>query len=173
MPAIRSVLAAFALCILAACSGTVAPTAPATSAPAAGTGNSQGDAVVRVGDVTIRASAVQTLQLGEDIARRYGIARDPGTVLLLVTVREGDDAGATSLPATVTAVATDLRGGRQPLAMRELRSGAPAAVPGQELLDHVGIATTALPDTLRFDVTVVRADGVASTLRFSRDFYPL
>jgi hypothetical protein len=172
MPAIRSVLAAFSLSILAACSGTVAPSVPATPVSSATTGNAQGDAVVHVGDVTIRASAVQTQQLGEAIARRYGITRDPGTVLLLVTVRQGDDAGATSLPATVTATATGLRGGRQQLAMRELRSATPGSAPERTLIDHVGIATTTLPDTLRFDVAVVRADGATSTLRFSRDFYP-
>ena len=171
MPAIRSIVAALSLCLLAACTGTVAPPAPTTPASSADTGGSDGEAVVRVGDITIRASAMQTLQLGDDIARRYGIARDPGTVLLLVTVRRGDDASAIALPATVTATATDLHGGRQQLTMRELHSGAPG--PGQELIDHIGIATTSLPDTLRFDVTVLRADGATSTLRFSRDFFPL
>lgn len=171
MSTIRCIAAALSLCLLAACTGTVAPSTPATEA-STGTGSDQGDAVVQVGDITIRASAVQTLQLAEGVARRYGITRDPGTVLLLVTVRQGDDASAVSLPATVTATATDLRGGRQQLAMRELHSNVPGATSGQVLVDHVGIATTTLPDTLRFDVSVVRADGATSTLRFSRDFYP-
>lgn len=173
MPAIRSVLAALSLCVLAACSGTTPAPVPTTTASPADAAGSQDDAVVRVGEVTIRASAVPTLQLGEGIARRYGITRGPGTVLLLVTVRQGDDASAVALPATVTATATDLRGGRQQLAMRELRSGDPGSDPGQALLDYVGIATTTLPDTLRFEVTVVRTGGANSTLRFSRDFYPL
>ena len=160
----RPVLVALSLCILAACAGTDAPPVTASVSPSANAGSDHGEAIVRVGDVTIRASAVQTSQLGEGIARQYDIVRAPNTVLLLVTVRQGDDASATALPATVTATATDLRGGKQELAMRELRSG--------DLLDHAGIATTTLPDTLRFDVTVVRADGATSTLRFSRDFYP-
>ena len=160
----RPVLVALSLCILAACTGTDAPPVSVTASPSANAGRDQGEAIVRVGDIAIRASAVQTSQLGEGIARQYGIERAPNTVLLLVTVRQGDDASATALPATVTATATDLRGGRQELAMRELRSG--------DLLDHAGIAATTLPDTLRFDVTVVRADGATSTLRFNRDFYP-
>ena len=173
MPAIRSVLAALSLCVLAACSGTTPAPVPTTTASPADAAGSQDDAVVRVGEVIIRASAVPTLQLGEGIARRYGITRGPGTVLLLVTVRQGDDASAVALPATVTATATDLRGGRQQLAMRELRSGDPGSDPGQALLDYVGIANTTLPDTLRFEVTVVRAGGATSTLQLSRDFFPL
>ena len=161
---LRLVFATLSLCVLAACTGQDAPPVTATASPSASAGSEHGEAIVRVGDVAIRASAVQTSQLGEGIARQYGIARAPNTVLLLVTVRRGDDASATAMPATVKATATDLRGGRQELAMRELRSG--------DLLDHAGIATTTLPDTLRFDVTVAGADGRTSTLQFSRDFYP-
>jgi len=29
-----------------------------------------------------------------------------------------------------------------------------------------------LPDTLRFDLSIVRADGRTSTMQFSREFYP-
>lgn len=173
MPAIRSVLAALSLCVLAACTGTATAPVPTTTASSADAAGSQDDAVVRVGEVTIRASAIQTRQLGEGIARRYGITRKAGTVLLLVTVRQGDDADAIALPATVTATAIDLRGGRQQLAMRELRSGDTGSEPGQVLLDYVGIANTTLPDTLRFEVTVVRAGGATSTLQLSRDFFPL
>ena len=170
---LRLVFATLSLCILAACTGPDAPPVTATASPSASAGSEQGEAIVRVGDVAIRASAVQTSQLGEGIARRYGITRGAGTVLLLVTVRQGDDASAIALPATVTATATDRRGGRQQLAMRELRSGGPGSDPGQALLDYVGIANTTLPDTLRFEVTVVRADGATSTLQLSRDFFPL
>lgn len=164
MPAIRSVLAALSLCVLAACSGTTPAPVPTTTASPADAAGSQDDAVVRVGEVTIRASAVPTLQLGEGIARRYGITRGPGTVLLLVTVRQGDDASAVALPATVTATATDLRGGRQDIAMRELKSG--------DLVDYIGTVGTTLPDTLRFDITVVRAGGATSTMQLQREFYP-
>ena len=143
---------------LAACSGAQTP--PAT-APQAATAN---ETVSRVGDVTIRASVVQTSALNEAVAREYGIVRDERTVLLLVAVRQGPEANESALPAKITATATDLRGGKHDIAMRELRSG--------DLLDYVGTVDVSLPDTLRFDLDIVREDGARSTMQFSREFYP-
>ena len=85
-------------------------------------------------------------------------------MLLLVALRQGPQAQETSLPAQVTATVTDLRGRTQPVAMRELRSG--------ELLDYVGVVEVAPPDTLRFDLVIVREGGARSTLQFTRDVYP-
>ena len=78
--------------------------------------------------------------------------------LVLVAVHE------TALPAQITATATDLRGQRQDIVLRELRAG--------DLLDYVGTVQTTLPETLRFDVKIVREGGAASTMQFSREFYP-
>ena len=153
---------ALSLSLLAACGQQ---TSPATVTPSPAAADGQGEATVRVGDVTIRASAVQTAMLDAGVAARYGIARDPATVLLLVTVRKGGDADAVSLPATVTATATDLRGGRQHLAMHALETGG--------LVDYVGTVTTTLPETLRFDVAIVPVGAGAARLQFSRDFFPL
>lgn len=148
---------------LIAC-GPSAP--PATSNPGASTTSdgTQADAVSRIGDVSIRASVIQTSMLNDAVAREYGITRDPKTVLLLVAVRQGPDATATALPATITATVTDLRGGSQAIAMHEVRTG--------ELVDYVGTVATTLPDTLRFDIRVVRANGATSTMQLSKDFYP-
>jgi hypothetical protein len=148
---------------LIAC-GPSAP--PATSNPGASatSDGAQADAVSRVGDVSIRASVIQTSMLNDAVAREYGITRDPKTVLLLVAVRQGPDATATALPATITATVTDLRGGRQDIAMRELQSGG--------LIDYVGTVNTTLPETLRFDLTIVRAGGARSTMHLQREFYP-
>lgn len=144
---------------LGACSREA--TAP-TSAPAAA--SARQEAVSRVGDVTIRASAMQTSSLAEAVAAQYGIARDDRTVMLLVAVRQGPEAQETALPARITATATDLRGQRHEIAMRELRSG--------DLLDYVGTMEIALPDTLRFDLEVTREGGASSTMQFNREFYP-
>jgi len=145
------------LLALVACSNPAPPKVDAsTSAPS---GDAQADAVTRIGDVSIRASVIQTSMLNEPVAREYGITRDPKTVLLLVA-----DATATALPASITASATDLRGGRQDIAMRELKSG--------DLVDYIGTVSTTLPDTLRFDITVVRAGGATSTMQLQREFYP-
>ncbi|UNK50747.1 DUF4426 domain-containing protein [Lysobacter sp. S4-A87] len=143
---------------LAGCSGSAPPPAtPAATAP-------QGEAVSRVGDVSVRANAMQTSALSPGVASQYGISRADNTVMLLVAVRQGPEAQEVALPARITATATDLRGRRQNIEMRELRSG--------DLLDYIGTAEATPPDTLRFDVTVVRENGATSTMQFTRDFYP-
>lgn len=151
-------LAALAAAVLlAACgAGPTAPTAATASAPQ--------EAIVRAGDATIRASAVQTSTLGAEVAGQYAISRDAGTVMLLVAVRKGPDGAEVAVPARVTATATDLRGRRQDVAMRELRVG--------DLVDYVGTVQTTLPDTLRFDVTIVPEGGASSSMQFTREFFP-
>ena len=133
--------------------------APATPAQPA-----QPEAVSRIGDVTIRATTLQTAALTPDVASRYGISRGDRTVMLLVGVRQGPEMQETALPATITATVTNLSGQRQQIALRELRSG--------DLLDYVGTVETSLPDTLRFDLTIVREGGASSTMQFTREFYP-
>jgi hypothetical protein len=148
---------AIAVLVLSACGGnTTAPHPPASTA--------SGATMATVGDVSIRASALQTSTLDATVARQYGIARDPRSVLLLVAVRQGPQGRDTALPATITATVTDLRGRRQPIAMREVRTG--------ELVDYIGVADTTLPDTLRFDIHVVRTGGATSTVQLRKDVYP-
>ena len=158
----RQPLLSLLLLALVACSNPAPPKVDASAS--ASSGDAQADAVTRIGDVSIRASVIQTSMLNEPVAREYGITRDPKTVLLLVAVRQGPDATATALPASITASATDLRGGTQDIAMRELKSG--------DLVDYIGTVSTTLPDTLRFDITVVRAGGAPSTMQLQREFYP-
>lgn len=122
------------------------------------------EAIIRIGDVTIRASVVQTSSLPEAVAMQYGIARSDRLALLLVAIRQGPEAQEVALPATITATAIDLRGRRQDIPMRELRTG--------ELLDYVGTAEIDLPDTVRFELAIVREGGAQSTMQFSREFYP-
>ena len=154
---------ALPLLLVTACGGN----APAPAVPAA---TAHEEAISRIGDVTIRATAIPTATLDAEVARNYGIARDERTILLLVGVRQGEGAQETALPATITASATNLSGQRQAIALRELRSG--GTEPGQALLDYVGTVETSLPDTIRFDLTIVRQGGASSTMQFSREFYP-
>ena len=158
-PAVALVLVS--MLALAACAES---NAPAPARPAASPGAASPEAVTRIGDVGIHASVVQTSTLAESVARAYGIARDEHRVLLLVAVRQGPDAQAIALPAQVVATVTDLRGRRQEIKMRELRSG--------DLLDYVGTVEIELPDTLRFEVAVTRTGGATSTMQFNREFYP-
>lgn len=152
------------LLVAGGCDGTQAPMQTSPRSPAASTADHQGDAVVVVGDISIRASVVQTSALPESVARQYAIDRDPKTVLLLVAVRKGPPASAVSLPARVTASVTDLRGGQQEIVMREVQTGT--------LVDSVGTTQTTLPDMLRFDLTVA-VDGMApAKMQVEREFYP-
>jgi hypothetical protein len=160
------ILIAFFFLALAACGGGSAPV------PAATVSSAQQETVSRIGDVTIRATALQTSTLAPEVASQYGITRDDRTVMLLVGVRQGADAQETALPANITAAVTNLSGQRQPVALRELRSGDPSTGSGQGLLDYVGTVETSLPDTLRFDINIVREGGASSTMQFSREFYP-
>ena len=123
-----------------------------------------GDALLQIGDVSLHASVVQASALPGSVARQYAIERDPRTLLLLVAVRKGPPASSIALPAQVTATVTDLRGGRQDIPMRQVRSGT--------LVDAIGTTRTTLPDTLRFDVTVVIAGMAPAKMAFEREFYP-
>lgn len=161
-----ALLAISCVLVLAGC-GNGTPPAPVTAVPAA-----QQEAVSRIGDITIRATALQTSTLAAEVASRYGIARDDRTVMLLVAVRQGADAQETAVPATITATVTHLGGQRQQIVFRELRSDGPSTAPGQALLDYVGTVETSLPDTLRFEVNIIREGGASSTMQFSREFYP-
>lgn len=130
--------------------------------PATGTPAAPREETLEVGDATVRATVAQTSSLSDAIAARYGIERGDDVVMLLVGVRQGPEMQEVSVPASVTATATDLRGNRHDIAMRELHAGG--------LVDHVGTVQVDLPETLMFNVEV-RREGVApATMQFSRDF---
>ncbi|MDQ3495242.1 MAG: DUF4426 domain-containing protein [Pseudomonadota bacterium] len=146
------------LVLLAACSGPT-PDSDATRQAA----RLPQEATVRSGDLLVRASTVPTMTLSTAVARQYGIARDAGTVLLLVGVRRVAGEEETSVPARVNATAVDLLGKRQAPVIREVRSG--------DFIDYVGSFRIAAPETLRFDVEVVADSGQRATLQFNRDFF--
>lgn len=156
-PGFRYSLLVATTLMLGGCGGNSPPAASEAA-------SAQGDAIVRVGDISLRASPVLTSMLAPAIAQQYGITRAENTVLLLVAVRQGPEGDERSLPAIITASATDLRGNKQAIAMREVRTG--------ELLDYIGTVETSLPETLRFDVKAVRDGRALSTLQFNREFYP-
>ena len=122
------------------------------------------EAVARDGDATIRANVIATAHLNERMTRDYEIPRDDRSVLLMVSVRRGADGSDVSLPATIMASATNLQGQTQSIAMRDMRIG--------ELTDYIGTAQMTPPETLRFDLKIVREGAAASTMTFSRDFEP-
>jgi hypothetical protein len=146
------------LWLLSACGGDRPSATPAT----AGTGS--GEANIAIGDVHIRASALQTSALNETVARQYGIARDDRTVMLLVGVRTGPVSQETSLPARVRGSAVNLLGKRQQIALREIRSDG--------FIDYAGSVRISPPETLRFDLVIERDGAAPAKLSFNRDFFP-
>ena len=143
------------LLLAAGCGG--APPAPVTGA---GNNENRMPETATLGDTEVQASVVPTLALNDAIAARYGVTRARDRVLVLVSLRAGDTARA----GRVEASARDLRGVRQSIEFREVRADA--------LVDYVGIARVAPPDTLRLEVDVALADGQRTRLRFSRDIPP-
>ncbi len=149
-----------ALALSAGC-GREASTPTSASAHADATTQ---EAVASLGDARVRASVVPTARIGEAVARQYGIEPSADTVLLLVGVRTGPEMDETALPASIAATVQDLRGVSQQLELRRIDNGG--------LIDYVGTARVAAPDSLRFDIQVTLGDGRRTELRFSRDIYP-
>lgn len=154
--------AGMAMLLLAGCGGGTPE--PAVAQPAV-----PRHATAQVGDVTVRANALRTSRLDPSVAERYGIARDPETVLLLVGVRRGAGVDEVPIAADVTATVTDLRGQRREVAIRELHGSDPT---GAVVLDYFGVVEATPPDTLRFDIDVAWAGGRGTTLRVDHELRP-
>jgi hypothetical protein len=157
IPRLRTV----ALSVLAAASligcGREASTPPQHAA------NNAANEAVRIGDVVMNISAIQTDKLPAQIVQRYGASRDAHTVLIVVSMRVGDDATAVSQHLnTIQVTVTDLLGRKQNVAMREMREG--------ELIDYVGTATVSPPDTLHFQIKADSGHGIYPA-QFNRDFF--
>lgn len=146
------------LLALAGCDSRTPAPAPAT------TSSASQEAMVRLGEFTLRGSVMQTSLLDAGVARDYGIERSPRRAMLLVNVRRDGDEAATSNSMRIRATSTDLRDQTHPVEMRELRVG------GQ--LDYVGTVAIDPPDTIRFDIDVARDSGATATMRFTREFFP-
>ena len=152
----RAFLLPVLVLLLAGCGGDEPPEGHANA--------TMQEASVTAGDVSIRASVVPTASLNRGVAARYGIDAGPGSVMLLVGVRQGPPMRETALPARISAVATDLRGVRTRIELREIRTGA--------LVDYVGTVRMRPPETLRFELHAEHAAGAPRELTFSRDIYP-
>lgn len=120
-------------------------------------------AEVQAGDLRLQASIAPTSSLNDAIAARYGVQRNPRTVLLLVGVRQVDGDADTSLPATLDVGVRDLRGVRRAVEMREVRSDG--------FIDYVGEVRLAPPDTLTFDITADAGEAGSARLEFTREVF--
>lgn len=166
----RTMLSAVLVIGLAACGSEPTPGAP----PATAGGNAASVEAVpgssaqverRIGDVTVRAYAMQTLAIQESVARDHGIERAPDLVMLRVLGRLSGGNGVDGVPLRVEASVTDLLGRTEPVSFREV------GVNG--LIDYVATVQKELPATLRFDITVTTPAGATQSLQLARDFAPL
>lgn len=138
---------------LVACTGGSDPK-PAQPAPP--------PAELRVGDLHIIASVVDTTTLPEQVTRQYGITRAEDVYLLLVAVRRGAEGNETSVPARVDARVRTLNGNVLPIAMRETTTA-------ERFIDNIGTFEVSPPDTLQFTLQVTPRGAPTSTLNFTRE----
>ena len=85
----RAFLLPVLVLLLAGCGGAEPPEGHANA--------TMQEASVTAGDVSIRASVVPTASLNRGVAARYGIDAGPGSVMLLVGVRQGPPMRETAL----------------------------------------------------------------------------
>lgn len=150
-----------ALVLLAACSEGEPPAAASPQATPLPPGSAQ-QVRSEVGEASVTAVAMQTTQIPAEVANEHGIEQRDDLVMLRVSPRHGEPGSISSAPAQVRATVTDLRGETSEVELEE------RMVNG--LVDHVGTVQTALPATLRFDITVTSAAGGTETLELTREF---
>lgn len=160
MKAVRQLLLTLACAGgLLGCGGGSVSTAGQAASNAAGATE-----VVREGDLSLRVQAVQTDLLPEPVASAYGVRRSRGEVLVLVALRQGADAVATSPAAQVDVEVRDLLGRSRQLQLQTMAAG--------ELIDHVGTLRITPPETLAITVKAQPQAGPPLQLTITRDFLP-
>jgi hypothetical protein len=119
---------------------------------------------MRVGDLYVYYNALPSTQLTPEIARQYGVTRSANRALLNVSVRRGEPGADVAVPATVRAVATNLAGQRNTVAMREVRDG--------EALYYLGEARVSGQDTLTFELEIIVQGQAPMSAVFKQEFFP-
>ena len=132
------------------------------TAGARGQSHQQIDVAV-VGAVSPAAVAIiAPIALG--FARQYGITRSATRALLNVSVRRGEPGADVAVPAKVLAVATNLAGQRNGVAMREVRDG--------DALYYLGEAPVNGQDTLTFELEITVQGQAPMSAVFRQEFFP-
>jgi len=145
--------APLALVLLSACSGGEAPhTAEFVQAT---------PAEADFGNLRVRYNALPTLALSEPVAKQYGVARDAGTALVLVALREVKGNEESDADGDVSVTAHDLSGARQAITLRKVEAGG--------YTDYIGTARVSPRNSYRFEI-VVATGGRRETVKFQRNF---
>ncbi len=113
------------------------------------------------GEHVLHYSAQNTSELSPEIARQYGINRNPQVAMVMITVQKKSNE---PVAAVITGRARNLLGQVQPLEMREIREG--------RSIYYLGLFKISNRDTQNFDFDI-RPAGAAQTLklRFGQQFF--
>ena len=154
MEKIRTAAALLSLTALVACGPGENATVPEAE-PA-------GASFVEIGGHVVHFSAQTTDNLPLEVARTYGISRNPYSAMLNVSIIAGDTGQAVAGDIAVKTV--NLTGQLKDVTMRMIRE--------QEAIYYIGVTDVANMETLIFDISV-RPEGTDKTseVRFKRQFY--
>lgn len=154
-----ALLAAAAAMLVGACGGRPASQAEMAAQMQA----AREPAEVQVGALRLQAGIAPSASLSDAIALRYGVQRNPRTVLLLIGVRQAQGDAEISLPSTLDVGVRDLRGVRRSVDLREVRN--------EEFIDYVGEVRVAPPDTLTFAIVANAGEAGTARLEFTREVF--
>jgi hypothetical protein len=114
----------------------------------------------------VQYSAIHSVDLSPEIARKYGIHRDGRHALVMINVQRKTANGIApgAIAARLSGRARNITGQVQPLAMREIREGADVYYLGEITVENLDLMTFEL------EITPRGSDQVLP-LRFEQRFY--
>ena len=117
------------------------------------------------GDYVLHFNALGTNQLTPDIAREYGIVRNPNRVMLTLSIMQKVDGGVDeAVSGSIAASAINLTGQLKNIPVREIRES--------EAIYYIGETTVADAETLIFTVDVTPMNEPSRfTVRFKKQFF--
>jgi hypothetical protein len=126
-------------------------------------GPAAADSALDTGNYVIHYNTLSTDLLQPDIAKVYGIQRSKNRAMLNVTVvRKGEGTGET-VPAEVTASATNLNGQLRKIDLRK--------VTDQNAIYYIGEFPVSDGETLDFSVSVKPEGGDQRIVEFRKEFF--
>ena len=117
------------------------------------------------GDYELHFNAMGTNQLTPEIAREYGIVRNPNRVMLTLSILDKSTSGiGSAVSGSVAASAVNLTGQLKNIPVREIDEG--------DAIYYIGETTVADAETLVFTVAVTPSDEPDPlTVRFQKQFF--
>ena len=125
--------------LLAACSAGEAPriVAPTAAEPA----------YADFGTLRVRYNALPTQSLNKQMAERYGVPRDAGLALVMVSLRQLRNGEEVAVDGQARATAIDLQGERTAIVLKPVKTG-------DSYTDHIGTFAISPRNHYRIEVAV-------------------